>query len=67
MNRQLVHLSGTVADARDVGARHSDHPVVLAIDASGLLVDDRDVTKRGKSVYTTAFVPAANVQLAEDD
>lgn len=57
MNRQLVHLSGTVADARAVGARHADDPVVLVVDAAGMLADGHRITERGTSVYATDYVP----------
>jgi putative RNA 2'-phosphotransferase len=35
MGRQMVHLSATVEDARTVGLRRDEHPIVLAIDAAG--------------------------------
>jgi putative RNA 2'-phosphotransferase len=57
MNRQQVHLSGTVQTAREVGARHSDDPVILAIDAATMLEDGHDITKRGREVFTTEHVP----------
>lgn len=57
MVRQLVHLSGTVVEAREVGARHADDPVVLVIDAAGMLAEGYQITKRGTSVYTTEHVP----------
>ena len=59
MGRQQVHLSGTVATAREVGRRHADEPVVFAVDAAGLQAAGHDVTKRGRDVYTTDRVPAA--------
>lgn len=57
MGRQLVHLSDSVAEARAVGERHAADPVVLRVDAAGLLADGWDVTKRGKHVYTVERVP----------
>jgi len=57
MNRQLVHLSGSVDAARSVGARHTSEPVVLRVDAAGLLESGQRVTKRGVDVYTTQTVP----------
>lgn len=65
MNRQQVHLSETVADAREVGARHADDPVVLVVDAAGVLADGHRITKRGRSVYTTDHVPSEYVRLRE--
>lgn len=62
MSRQLVHLSGTVADARAVGARHAAEPVVFVVDAARMLRDGHRITKRGRSVYTTEHVPPAYLQ-----
>lgn len=53
MSRQQVHLSGTVEAAREVGARHADDPVILAVDAAAMLEDGHEITKRGREVYTT--------------
>jgi len=57
MNRQQVHLSGTVAAAQEVGARHSDEPAILEVDAAAMLKDGHEITKRGHEVYTTERVP----------
>ena len=62
MGRQQVHLSGSVDDAREVGARHAADPVVLEIDAAAMLADDRDVVKRGRSTFTTDRVPPAYLE-----
>jgi putative RNA 2'-phosphotransferase len=59
MSRQLVHLSGTVAEARRVGARHAADPVVFAVDAARMTADGRDITRRGRATYTTERVPPA--------
>jgi putative RNA 2'-phosphotransferase len=64
MGRQQVHLSGTLAEAREVGRRHADDPAVLIVDAAALRADGHDVTKRGRGVYTTDHVPPA--YLAEE-
>lgn len=65
MSRQLVHLSGSVEDALEVGSRHTADPVLLEVDAAGMLADGYRVTKRGKSVYTTERVPPAYVERAD--
>ncbi|MFB6140204.1 MAG: RNA 2'-phosphotransferase [Halosimplex sp.] len=57
MSRQLVHLSGTVDEARRVGARRAADPVVFEVDAAAMLADGRDVTRRGRATYTTERVP----------
>jgi len=57
MGRQQVHLSGSVDDAREVGDRHADDPVVLEVDAAGMLAAGLGVVERGRSTYTTGQVP----------
>jgi len=57
MNRQQVHLSGTVEAAQEVGARHSGDPVILEVDTAAMLDDGHEITKRGHEVYTTERVP----------
>jgi putative RNA 2'-phosphotransferase len=59
MGRQQVHLSGSVDDAREVGDRHADDPVVLEVDAAGMLAAGLGVVERGRSTYTTGRVPPA--------
>jgi len=65
MDRQQVHLSGSVDRAREVGHRHATDPVVLAVDAAGLAGDGHTVTERGRSVYTTDRVPPAYLRVVE--
>jgi putative RNA 2'-phosphotransferase len=57
MSRQHVHLSGSVDAAQEVGRRHAAEPVVLRVDAAAMVDDGREITKRGRSVYTTDHVP----------
>ena len=57
MSRQHVHLSGSVEVAREVGQRHAAAPVVLHVDAAAMADEGREITKRGRSVYTTDHVP----------
>ena len=66
MGRQQVHLSGTVEEALEVGGRHADDPVVLAVDAAGLAADGHRVVKRGRGVYTVDRVPAAYVAVESE-
>jgi putative RNA 2'-phosphotransferase len=67
MDRQQVHLSETVADARAVGARHAADPVVLEVDAAAMQADGHDVTKRGVGTYTTDRVPPAYLSRTNRD
>jgi len=57
MNRQQVHLSGTVEAAREVGSRHADEPVILEVDAAAMQETGHEITKRGREVFTTDRVP----------
>jgi len=65
MGRQQVHLSGSIERAREVGRRHAADPVVFAVDTTRLAADEHDVTKRGRSVYTTDRVPPEYLRVVE--
>jgi len=65
MGRQDVHLSGTVADARDIGSRHAEEPVILTVDAAAMKSDGYEITKRGTETYTTDRVPPAYIDRFE--
>ncbi|WP_435177457.1 RNA 2'-phosphotransferase [Halorussus sp. AFM4] len=66
MNRQEVHLSATPAEAREVGRRHAADPVVLEVDAAGMIADGRRVSKRGEETYTADEVPPAYLAVREE-
>lgn len=57
MDRNEVHLSATVDQARQVGRRHCDEPVVLEIDAVTLVRAGYEVHRRGEGVWTVERVP----------
>jgi putative RNA 2'-phosphotransferase len=57
MNRQQVHLSGTIEEAEAVGQRYTSDSVVLSIDATRMADDNYRIEKRGKTTYTTDNVP----------
>lgn len=67
MNRQEVHLSETVAEARAVGKRHAVSPVVLAVDAAAMRADGRRLSKRGEATWTTDRVPPAYLRRLDDE
>ena len=56
VKRREVHLSGNVDDALEVGRRYSRRPVVLEIDARGLVKAGIPVRRKG-NVYTVPHVP----------
>ncbi|TYT62040.1 RNA 2'-phosphotransferase [Natrialba swarupiae] len=64
MSRQHVHLSGSQEAARTVGRRHASDPVVLVVDAAGMLADGYRLTKRGRETYTTDAVPPTYLSVA---
>jgi len=65
MSRQKVHLSGSIADAREVGRRHAADPVVLAVEAAAMQDDGLRVVKRGRETYTTDRVPPEYLRESE--
>ncbi|MDG5819449.1 RNA 2'-phosphotransferase [Natronococcus sp. A-GB7] len=57
MSRQYVQLSESSEAARRVGNRHASDPVVLVVDAAGMVADGHRITKRGRETYTADRVP----------
>lgn len=66
MDRQRVHLTDTVEEARAVGRRHADDPAILCIAASDLREAGQEIEKRGTAVYTTDRVPPSFVSRCDD-
>lgn len=66
MGRQQVHLSGTVAEAREVGRRRADDPVVIEVDAAAMAADGRRIVRRGEGIYTTDRVPTGYLTLRSE-
>ncbi|SFR69768.1 putative RNA 2'-phosphotransferase [Halogeometricum rufum] len=65
MGRQAVHLSETREEARNVGSRHADDPVVLSVDARSMREDGFEIDKRGAGTYTVRRVPPSYLEVAE--
>jgi putative RNA 2'-phosphotransferase len=65
MDRQRVHLSGTVEEAREVGRRRAADPVVFAVDARAVAADGRRIVRRGRGIYTTDRVPPEHLSLLD--
>ena len=61
-DRQLVHLSETLADALSLITKKTDRPAVLRIDAAGARAAGIPFHREGK-VYLTARVPAPFLSL----
>mgnify|MGYP006291938593 CR=1 FL=1 len=66
MNRQQVHLSQTPQEARTVGGRHTDDPVILVIDARAMQEDGFDIDQRGRTTYTVDRVPPTYINRRDD-
>ncbi len=62
MKRREVHLSGSIADAVEVGRRYDPNPVVLRIDARKMIKNGHEIRKKGK-VFTTDYVPPEYIML----
>ncbi|MFB6273535.1 MAG: RNA 2'-phosphotransferase [Salinibacter sp.] len=56
-SRQYVHLSTTREEAKQVGSRHGT-PVVLTVDAQGLVEADHALYRSTEAVWLTNRVPA---------
>ena len=67
MGRQQVHLSETLAGAREVGRRHANDPILLVVDAHALQRDGIGVDARGEETYTTDRVPPAYIEVFDAD
>lgn len=57
MGRQYVHLSTTVAMAREVGARHDAHPAILLVDAKAAASDGIRFYPGNNDVWLADWVP----------
>ncbi|MBO8180152.1 MAG: RNA 2'-phosphotransferase [Archaeoglobus sp.] len=64
MKRLEVHMCSSPREAIEVGKRHSSNPVLLEIDAEGLMKRGIKVRKKGK-VYTADFVPPEFLRVVE--
>lgn len=67
MSRQHVHLSESREEARRVANRHTSNPIILIIDAAGMLADGDRIAKRGTETYTTDRVPPEYIVEAKPD
>ncbi len=63
--RQKVHLSSTVDEAREVGRRHTDHPIVLKIDASRAQQNGIRIERASSVVYVADRIPPAYISQRE--
>jgi putative RNA 2'-phosphotransferase len=67
MDRQQVHLSETADEGREVGRRHADDPVLLAVDAEAMEREGFEVDRRGSGTYTAARVPPEFLERVDGD
>lgn len=66
MSRQSVHLSATVEDARSVGRRHADDPVLLVVDVDAMKRDGFEIDRRGEETFTVDRVPPEYLERATE-
>lgn len=64
--RRHVHLSGDAASARRVGARHG-RPVVLEVDAVGLVAEGHALARAAPDVWLVDHVPPRHLTLPDDE
>lgn len=57
-DRRMVHLSKTAADAYNAGRVRTENPVILEVDAFGLIEEEGIIQRAGKTVFITKEVPA---------
>lgn len=64
-DRSKVHLSQTYDDAMEAGRHQTDNPIVLEVDAAGVIEDGTEIGQAGKTVYTCDEVPAKFLKVAD--
>ncbi|MFO7948290.1 MAG: RNA 2'-phosphotransferase [Armatimonadota bacterium] len=64
MQRQWVHLSATVEEARKVGQRRDSKPAILAIDAYSAH-EDGITFRRAGSVYLSPHIPPEYIEVQQ--
>lgn len=65
MDRQMVHLSPTVEQAREVGRRRDAKPAVLVVDAEGASRAGIDFRRAGE-VYLAEYIPPEFISIFEE-
>lgn len=61
--RRSVHLSETVADAKEVGARHG-RPSILIVDAAALAKDGYEFYRAASGVWLTDALPPQRLKVS---
>ncbi len=62
VKRREVHLSESVEEAIEVGRRYHSNPVVLVIDAEGVIRSGIRIRKKGR-VYTADYIPPEFIKI----
>lgn len=57
MNRNKVHMTDSIDEAKKVGHRHCGEPTILEIDARKMIQDGLNITKRSSVIFTSDEVP----------
>ena len=65
MGRNYVHLSKTISQARKVGKRRSDQPVILEIDALKMHQDGHSFFKTNSDIILTEYVDTKYIEVLD--
>lgn len=65
--RQKVHLSTSVDEARSVGRRHTNQPVILTVDAKGAQENGTRIERASPVVYVADEIPPEFITRWEGD
>ncbi len=65
MGRNYVHLSKTINQARKVGKRRSDQPVILEIDALKMHQDGHSFFKTNSDIILTEYVDTKYIEVLD--
>lgn len=65
-DRKLVHLSKTYADAFNAGKVRTDTPIILEIDAKGVIEEGMQIQRATRTIYLVQEIPAKFLSRAEE-
>lgn len=63
--RQKVHLSRTIEDAKEVGRRRTNSPVVLEVDVKSARAEGVEVEKASEKVFVTSEIPPRFISVVD--
>lgn len=66
-DRKMVHLSLSLKDAQIAGMYRAPDPIILEIDAHGMIDSGLEIMKAGTTVFLTREVPDGHIRRMEED